>query len=518
MSLSNQIITTMKNNHIYYPVKKAESKKQKTKRHLRIAVYMMPILLALLTGCGKSFLDVPPQGQQPSEQFWQSEADATKGVNAMYANLREWKQVGFAALAIESMGADDTEKGSTASDASFLTNFDNFSASAAEGQILDFWQGQYQEINFCNQVIDNIPNINMDATLKNRYLAEAKFIRAYANFRLVRAFGDVPLRLHLPKTVDEYNIARTPAAEVWTAIEQDLTEAATVLPVSYPDTDKGRATKGAALSLHAKVAMYQKKWTDVFNYTNQVMQLGYTLFPNYEQLFRIQNENGPESIFEVQAQLILGNADASNSQYSQIQGVKDAVGGGWGFNVPTANLDSSYEPGDPRRDATIIYRGETTPEGDAIASTGVNPRFNQKSYVPFNRLVSGYKEGADQNFRVIRYAEVLLMNAEATNELGNATTALTSLNAVRLRARNGLAGILPDVTVTEKVALRNAIWRERRAELAMENDRYFDVIRQGRAPQLFGPKGFVTGKNEVWPVPQNEIDISGGKLTQNPGY
>lgn len=494
----------MKNNHIYY--------------QLRIAVYLMPVLLAMTAGCGKSFLDVPPQGQQPSQQFWQSEADATKGVNAIYANLREWKQVGFAALAIESLGADDTEKGSTPSDASFLTNFDNFSASPTEGQILEFWQGQYQEVNFCNQVIDNIPNIKMDAALRTRYLAEAKFVRAYANFRLVRAFGDVPLRLHLPKTPDDYNIARTPATEVWTAIEQDLTEAATALPVSYPAADKGRATKGAALSLHAKVAMYQKKWSDVLNYTNQVMQLGYTLFPNYEQLFRIPNENAPESVFEIQAQLIPGNADASNSQYSQIQGVKEQVGGGWGFNVPTVNLVNAYEPGDPRRDATIIFRGEITPEKDTVSPTGVNPRFNQKSYVPFKLFVSGYKEGADQNIRVIRYAEVLLMNAEAANELGNATQALSSLNAVRLRARNGLTGILPDITVTEKVALRNAIWQERRVELAMENDRYFDVIRQGRAPQVFGPLGFVTGKNEVWPVPQNEIDVSAGKLTQNPGY
>jgi len=494
----------MKNSHKYY--------------QQRIAVYLTAILFTITAGCGKSFLDVPPQGQQPSEQFWQSQADATKGVNAMYANLREWKQVGFAAVGVESLGSDDTEKGSTPADASFLTTFDNFSVSPTEGQLLDFWQGQYQEINFCNQVIDNVPNINMDAALKTRYLAEARFIRAYANFRLVRAFGDVPLRLHLPKTPEEYNVARTPAAEVWTAIEQDLTEAAAALPVSYAAADKGRATKGAALALHAKVAMYQKKWADALNFTNQVMNLGYTLFPNYEQLFRIPNENASESIFEIQAQLIPGNKDASNSQYSQIQGVKDAVGGGWGFNVPTADLAGAYETGDPRRDATIIFRGETTPEGDAISSAGVNPRFNQKSYVPFNKFVSGYNEGCDQNIRVIRYAEVLLINAEAANELGNAQQALSSVNAVRLRARNGLTGILPDITVTEKTALRNAIWQERRVELAMESDRYFDVIRQGRAPQVFGKLGFVTGKNEVWPIPQNEIDISAGKLTQNPGY
>ncbi|PSL48013.1 putative outer membrane starch-binding protein [Chitinophaga niastensis] len=484
----------------------------------RIAGYVIPVIFTVTAGCSKSFLDVPPQGQQPSEQFWQSQADATKAVNAMYANLREWKQVAFASIAIESLGSDDTEKGSTPSDASFLTNFDNFSASPTEGQILDFWQGQYQEINFCNQVLDNIPAITMDDALKARYLAEAKFVRAYAYFRLVRAFGDVPLRLHLAKNAGEYNLARTPKAEVWAAIEKDLTEAAAGLPQSYGPADIGRATKGAALSLHAKVAMYQKKWTDVLTYTNTVMTMGYSLFANYEQLFRIPNENAPESIFEIQAQLIPGNKDASNSQYSQIQGVKDAIGGGWGFNTPTKDLANAYEAGDPRRDATIIFRGEITPEGDTISKIGVNPMFNQKSYVPFKLYVSGYNEGAGQNIRVIRYAEVLLMNAEAANETGNSGLALSSLNAVRARARNGNPGILPDVTITDQSGLRQAIWHERRVELAMENDRYFDVIRQGRAAEIFKPLGFVAGKNEVWPIPQNEIDISAGKLIQNTGY
>lgn len=469
-------------------------------------------------GCKKSFLDVPPQAQQPSEEFWQSEADATKAVNAMYANLREWKQVAFAPIAVESLGSDDAEKGSSPSDATFMNDFDNFTASSTEGQLQDFWSGQYQEINLANQVIDNIPAINMDANLKARYIGEAKFIRAYDYFRLVRAFGDVPLRLHLPKTPAEYNIPRTPKAQVWAAIEQDLTDAAAVLPATYPSADIGRVTKGAALSLHAKVAMYQKKWSDVLNYTNQVIASGvYSLFPNFEQLFRIPNENNSESIFEIQAKYIPGNCDASNSQYSQVQGVRGSVGGGWGFNVPTQDLVNEFEPGDPRKDATIIFRGETTPEGDAIPATGDNPMYNQKSYVPFSMYVE-CNEGSEQNIRVIRYADVLLMNAEAANELGQTAQALTSLNKVRARARGGNNAILPDVTTTDQATLRSAIWHERRVELAMEFDRYFDVIRQGRAPQVFGPKGFKAGKNEVWPIPQNEIDLSAGLLTQNPGY
>jgi len=476
------------------------------------------VTLLFFTGCSNSFLDVPPQGQQKAVQFWVSESDATKAVDAIYANLRSWTNIAFAPIAVESMGSDDVEKGSDPSDASFMNDFNNFTATSTEGQLSDFWNGQYQNINLCNQVLDNIPAINMDASLKTRYLAEAKFVRAYSYFRLVRAFGDVPLRLKLPADASGYNLPRTAKAEVWKAIEQDLTDAAAVLPQTYSGAAIGRATKGAALALHAKVAMYQAKWADVKAYTDQVMALGYSLFPDFYQLFRVANENCSESVFEIQCALILGNPDASNSQYSQVQGVRGVTGGGWGFNDPTQNLADAFEPGDPRRAATIIFRGTTTPSGDAIPATVTNPRYNMKSYVPFGQYVTGYNEGCQQNVRVIRYADVLLMNAEANNELGNTTQALASLEMVRARARAGNSAILPQVTTTDKTALRTAIWNERRAELAMEFDRYFDVIRQGRAAALFGPRGWTANKNEVWPVPQGEIDLSVGVLTQNPGY
>jgi hypothetical protein len=475
-------------------------------------------IIILSQSCKKSFLNVQAKGTVAATQFWKSEADATSAVYAMYANLHEWTNISFAPIAVESMGSGDVDKGSTPTDASFMNDFINFTANSGEGQIADFWGGEYKTINFANQILDNVPAISMDATLKTRYLAEAKFIRAWAYFRLVRAFGDVPLRLHLPVTASQYNLPRTPKAQVWAAVEQDLTDAAAVLPQSYAAVDIGHVTKGAALALHAKVAMYQQKWSDVLNYSNQVMQLGYTLFPNYEQMFRTNNKNNSESIFEIQNMLIPNNPGASNSQYSQVQGVRGSNGGGWGFNVPSAALAAAYEPGDPRRDATIIFRGETTPEGDVIPASGDNPMYNQKSYVPFSLYVSGYNEGCQQDKICLRYADVLLMNAEANNELGNTVTALASLEMVRARARAGNNLILPLVVSTDKAALRTAIWNERHVELAMEYDHYFDVIRQGNGLSLFGPRGFKAGVNEVWPVPQNEIDLSAGVLTQNPGY
>ena len=487
-------------------------------------IYSLLILTIAFVGvgCKKNFLDVPPQAQTEATQFWVNAADADKAVYAMYANLRSWPQVAFAPIALESLGSDDTETGSDPSDGSvpFMNTYNNFTVTSTQGQLSDFWNGCYQEINLCNQVLDNIPNITMDASLKARYLAEAKFIRAYEYFRLVRAFGDVPLRLHVPKDASEYNLPRTPKADVWAAVEQDLTDAAGVLPQTYSGADIGRATKGAALAFHAKVAMYQQKWADVKSYTEQVMGLGYSLFANYEQLFRVANENSSESVFEIQASLVDGNSAASNSQYSQVQGVRGTVGG-WGFHVPTSNLVSEYEPGDPRKDATIIFRGETTPEGDIIPPTGSNPMFNQKSYVPFTAIISGYTEGSQQNIRVMRYAEVLLMNAEANNELGNSAAALASLELVRARARansTNPATMVPAVTTTDQAALRTAIYHERRVELAMEFDRYFDVIRQGRAATVFGPLGWQANKNEIWPIPESEIQLSAGTLTQNPGY
>lgn len=472
---------------------------------------------ALLTAsCKKSFLDVPPQGVQPAVQFWKTQDDATKAVNAIYGNLRSWNNVAFNAIAIESTGSDEAEKGSTPTDATFFNLYENFTVTATHGTLQDFWTGQYQNINLCNQVLDNIPGITMDENLKARYLAEAKFVRAYSYFRLVRAYGDVPLRLKVPKDATEYNIPRASKAEVYAQIEKDLTEAAAVLPATYSTVDIGRATKGAAIGMHAKVAMYQKKWTDVLNYTNQVMAMGYDLFPDFEKGFRTQNENNIESLFEVQAELIPNNPTASNSQYSQVQGIPGLMG--WGFNTPTPELAAAFETDDPRKDATILFKGETTPQGDFVPLSVPNEMYNQKSYVPFSMKVSGFNEGAQQNIRVLRFADILLMNAEAANEGGNSTQALSSLNRVRKRARGGNPGILPDVTTTDQTALRNAIWHERQVELAMESDRYFDVIRQGRGLAIFGVKGWKANKNEVWPVPQTEIDLSGGLLTQNQGY
>ncbi|WP_461452860.1 RagB/SusD family nutrient uptake outer membrane protein [Mucilaginibacter sp.] len=476
--------------------------------------------ISLFAGCKKSFLDRTAAGTTVATQFWKTSADATAANAAMYADLHSYAELAFPAIAIESMGSDDVTKGSVPTDATFLQEYINFSVTPGEGQLEGFWTGVYNNINFANQILTNVPAINMDATLKARYLAEAQFIRAYDYFRLVRAFGAVPLRLHPPVTASDYNLARTPAAQVYAQIEADLTAAASVLPTTYSSVDIGHVTKGAALALHAKVALYQKKWTDVVTYTNQVTALGvYSLFPNYEKMFRTQNKNNSESIFEIQNELIPNHPEESNSQYSQVQMPRvTEPAGGWGFNNPSPNLIAEFEAGDPRLAATVIYTGQVTAEGDMIDASAPDPYYNYKSYVPFSQYVSGFNQGCQQDFMVLRYADVLLMNAEANNELGSTSTALASLEMVRARAREGNSAILPAVTTTDQATLRNAIYHERRVELGMEFDRHADVIRQGRGAAVFGFLGFKAGKSEVWPIPQNEIDLSAGVLTQNPGY
>jgi len=258
----------------------------------------------------------------------------------------------------------------------------------------------------------------------------------------------------------------------------------------------------------------------VLNYTNTVINSGvYSLFPDFEKSFREQNENNSEEIFEIQNANTASNSNASYSQYSQVQGIAPTYG--WGFNIPTQALVAAFETGDPRLNATILFAGGTSAEGDAVPAVGnghVDSMYNYKSYVPFSDPILNGNPGAGQDVRVIRYSDVLLMNAEAANNLGNTTQALASLEKVRARAREGNTAILPQVTTTSQSTLQLAIWHERQVELAMESDRFFDVVRQGRGAALFGNRGFKAGKNELQPIPTDEIQLSGGLLKQNPGY
>ena len=476
----------------------------------------VPLLAALGLALGTTsscshFLEVAPQGQPLTSSFFQNATDASYAVASCYAKLREYNLVAFNWFSVAVFPSDDVDKGSVPGDGDYLNDYINFRFTATAGGPEGHWLGQYQQINLCNQVIYNVPNINMDTNLRARYVAETRFLRALAYFNLVRAFGGVPLHTKPAETPEELNPSRATREEVYAFIVSDLTAAASILPASYATADIGRVTKGAALTLLAKVQLYQKNYAASLAASDQVLGLGYSLVPDFYRMFRIDGENGPESIFEVQCTTLPGNCDASNSYWALSQSARPQFG--WGFCTPTADLAAAFEPGDKRKAGTLLLRGTVTPDGDSISLQNSNERYNMKAYVP-NSVTKACLYGADQNIRILRYAETLLLNAEAANELGQTTKALTAVNQVRARA--GLAALPSGLT---QDGLRLAIWKERRVELALEyGDRFFDLVRQGRAATVLKSRGFVAGKNEVFPIPLSQIQLSGGKLTQNPGY
>ncbi|WP_266362325.1 RagB/SusD family nutrient uptake outer membrane protein [Tellurirhabdus rosea] len=479
-------------------------------------------LLLFGQACSEEFLDKRPQGEQVTEDFFNSQEGAVRATNAIYWQLRQWPTHVFSFIGVSSITSDDAEKGSEPNDAIFLNEFDQFTVSPTNSGLNDFWTGQYLGIAKANQVIQRVPAIQMDTTLRSRLIGEARMLRAYFYFNLVRTFGGVPLITAIQG--DEAPATpRSTREQTYQQIETDLRAAIAVLPEKsqYPTTELGRATRGAAKGLLAKVSMYQGKWPQVLQLTDEIMKSGeYDLSTPYEVIFTEAGENSRESVFEVQAAAL--PQCGGGSQYAEVQGVRSAQAGlGWGFNVPTQDLFNAYETGDPRRDATFLVRGETTRDGYTVPQTAINPYYNQKAYVGLNESRSPCGLGdSGKNIRLLRYADIVLMYAEAANELNQTPAALTALNSVRARARGSSTTVLPNVTATDRTQVRNAIWRERRVELAMEHDRFWDLVRQGRAAEVLRAAGkqFMQNRNEIMPIPQQQIDASGNVLTQNPGY
>lgn len=471
--------------------------------------------------CGEDFLEKEPLGKITEDAFFKTPEQAIEATNAVYNNLRRWETHVFAYIGMTDLISDDADKGSTPNDASFLLELDNLTHNAVNLAPFTVWDGYYQGVHRANVVIERVPTIEMDEALKTRLVGEAKFLRGYYYFNLVRWFGGVPLNTK-PLAPAEFKQPRATKEQVYAQIIQDLQDAAAALPLrkAYAPADLGRATKGAAEGMLAKVYLTLGDFPKAEQLALSVINSGeYALYPSYEKLFQYEGENSSESMFEVQA-----TADAQRlggSQYNEVQGVRGVPNLGWGFNRPSDDLVRSYESGDPRREATILNVGEILPDGSAIVEDNpeiVGERYNQKAWVP--RRADNANGSGGGNIRILRYADVLLIAAEALNENGKSAEALNYLNQIRKRARGTRTNILPDITITDKAQLRDRIWKERRIELAMEQHRWFDLLRQNRASAVMKAvgKNFVEGKHELFPIPQNEIDLSGGLVTQNPGF
>lgn len=483
------------------------------------------VLAVSSTACKQEWLEVKPQGELTTGNFFQEEDHALWATNAVYSMLRDWNVHAFNYVGMTDIASDDADKGSLINDAIFLADLDNFTLDAGHQSPASIWNGYYQSIYRANVAIENIPNIpEMNETLRQRLIGECKFLRAYYYFNLVRWFGDIPLITRALQPDEYYTQTRTPAAQVYQQIILDLTEAAAVLPLKsqYAPGDLGRASQGAAKGILAKVYLTMGDFANAETAALEVINSGqYALYPNFAKIFQREGEHSSESVFEVSCVAL--ETGGGGSQYNQIQGVRGTPNLGWGFNQPTTSLRSAFETGDPRRNATILEVGETLPDGSAIVLDNpdmLNESYNQKAWVPEH---VGFQENSPGNIRLLRYADVLLIAAEALNENGKSQDALVYLNQVRARAKGNSTNpnLLPPVTVTDKDQLRQRIWNERRAELALEQHRWFDLVRQGRAAavmQAHGKTNFMAGKHELFPIPQSEVDLSGGLLTQNPFY
>lgn len=476
------------------------------------------LLVCLLSSCEKDFLEKKPLGQLTSDNYFETEDHAVWATNAVYEHLRNWDVHVFSYIGITDIISDDADKGSTPSDASFLIEIDNFTFNARNIAFDGIWRGYYQGIYRANIAIENIPGIEMDEDLQARLIGECQFLRAYFYFQLVRWFGDLPL-ITRPLNQDEYVQPRVTVNEIYDQIILDLEAAIEALPVQYTSTDVGRVTQGSAQGLLSKVYLTMEDFDNAQKMALEVINSNtYSLMSSYQQIFTEAGENSSESLFEIQNAAF--ETEGGGSQYNEVQGVRGTPNLGWGFNRPSDDLVAAYEPGDPRREATILYVGEVLPDGSAIVEDNpniFNERYNQKAWVPTHAGGNGNGPG---NIRILRYADVLLIAAEALNEVGQPDEALVYLNMVRARARGQSTSILPDVTTVQQEELRQKIWQERRIELALEQQRWFDLLRQGRAASVMQAVGkdFEEGKHELLPIPQAEIDLSAGGLVQNPGY
>ena len=524
-------------------------------------------VLLLVSACDQSFIDRPQLSVQTTDNFYKTEADAIKAVTAVYNYLQaydfEVEKFEFGDIA-----SDDAEKGGESdNDRPFVKDLEYFRSRSDNLACRAMWKTCFTAIFQANNALANIANIDMNEALKERLTGEVRFIRAHFYFYLINIFGEVPLITQVLS--NEYHLPKSAKATIWDQIEKDLIFARDHLPLKskYANTDLGRITKGAAQALLANAYLFQKKWALAEKEAKEVIQSGeYRLEPEFQDLFQVKKTDfGVESVFEVpHVSTNTGWGDESEGTVVPIF-CRSRNSGGWGFNCPTYDLLAEFEPGDPRLVHTFMFDGDVFDDETQFNQYSPSHLCSRKVFLTPSERVGFDSSDAPFNLKVIRYAEVLLIHAEAACENGNFQEALTSLNQIRKRARESSAidkkatfknvnkyqvsknqyedykflnynywtsnsdkqNLLPDIQNSNQAALRQAIRHERRVELAMENKRFYDIIRWGDAENHFHnfAEKWKTGKgsqfrkniNEIFPIPQDELDLN-PKMTQNPGY
>jgi hypothetical protein len=492
-------------------------------RYTYKAILYIGVASTLLLSCSDDFVNVNSEDEN-SENFFNSEADYQSALIGAYDLL----QSSYLNVMLGEIASDNTlAGGESATDVPGIQEIDDMIHTPINDQLRDVWNWMYAGVNRANYILEFKDKI--DFPNKANVIGQATFLRAYYYFELVKFFGDVPLAVDQRLLFGDQNtIDRAPAAEVYAQIEIDLMFAADNLPLMQAET--GRVTRGAAQALLGKVYLYQNKFSLAAPVLDAVINSGvYDLVEEYSTLFENDNENNIESVFEIQYTDVEG-AGFGCLQCSEgnvaigFNGPRNFNGplfeSGFSFNIPTQEVFDAFDEDDARREFAIL---------DIVAFAAANTDFNEGAGVTFTEGFehTGYfnrkyipRVGdtniGDQNltnpnnYRAIRFADVLLMAAEAHNQGdGNDVLARQYLNRVRLRTT------LIDVNVSGS-ALTQAIYNERRLELVGEGHHFFDLVRTGRAAQEI--EGFSAGKNELFPIPLVEIQLAGNRWLQNPGY
>ena len=473
-------------------------------------------------------LDLEPQYAEDAESFFVSKQDYERALVGAYDLL----QTAYLNLWIGEIASDNAiAGGESANDSRGLHEIDEMTHGGVNSELRSVLRFNYAGITRVNYMFEYRDNLDFEG--KDQIFAEAAFLRAYYYFQLVKYFGDVPLIVDRRLSISEAtSIERAPAEQVYAQIESDLQAAAEGL--DWTTSDKGRVTKGAALSLLGKVYLYQDKFTEAATTLDRVINEGpYSLIDissseEFSGLFSVASEGNTESVFEIQYsgqeggsyECLVCSEGFVAVGYQGIRQYEGPVyGDGNSYNLPTQDLFDAYAVGDIRRDGTVLdidaFIAAQENSGDisyAVGGGGHTGFYNNKYIkrqgeigLPDDDLTSPV------NYRAIRYSDVLLMAAEAHNRKNGAddVQARTYLNMVRERVG------MPEITVSGS-DLTTAIWNERRLELSGEGHRFFDLVRTGQASSEI--EGFESGKNELFPIPQIEIDLAGGNWDQNPNY
>ena len=526
------------------------------------------IAAVALSGCTDDFLTQDVKGTQVLDNYFNNEQECLAQVYGCYQSLAfdDWWQI-YNTYILADMCTDDGWMNNTTQGQDGYNDLVLYQGKTTSGTLANFWQYRYKGIHYCNTVLEYVPNVSsISEEKRNRMIAEAKFLRGYQYFELVRNFGGVPLVITMATPEDAKNIKRASLEETYAQIEKDLSESVDALPLrseTIKNGELGRATKGAAMAVLAKVYLYQEKYTEAEKYLDEVINSGeYALLDDFSKVWNMDYNNSEEGVFEIQTS---GDITYNvGERISVVAGSRDDSGWSWGG--PSSDLENAYiaEGDDIRLFCTIIKHGATAipnetddkifkdEEGNVIGyqikpEKHKSARVNAKLYIPQAKRIEGNYDAPHiaLNYRLMRYADVLLMAAEVKNALGKDGEAQQYLNQVRSRVN------LSDVT-SSGAELKKAIRNERRLELAFEGNRLYDIRRwtddNGKkvACNLFGPKGswvvyntqistdefettngkepqdegkdFNENRDLLFPIPNAEVVQSNGMLEQNPGY